>query len=127
MAAFARVHAGPGGKVGFVAINVNALDEGNDLATMRRRQETRPYGFTYLCDDGQKTGLAYDVEINPEYFVLGRQRRVVYRGRLDDHENPMQVKQHYLEAAVQATLAGRAPAVCRTDPLGCPVSYRVKK
>jgi hypothetical protein len=127
LSAFARAHAGPGGKVGVVALNVNVEGKGNDLEALKKREQGKPFGFPYLHDASQETGLAYGVQVNPEFFVLGRDRRVVYRGRLDDNDDPREVQERYLEAAVEAALAGKAPAVAETDPAGCTVIYRVGK
>src|SRR5438045_4074790 len=60
----------------------------------------------------------------PEAFILGPDRTVRYRGRIDDAfadlGKPAQVtKSHDLEDALRAVLAGQIVPTPRTQPVGC--------
>ena len=59
----------------------------------------------------------------PECFVLGPQRKIVYMGGLDDKRDPAQVKNHYLEPAIEAALKGTKPAKTETVAIGCRIRY----
>jgi hypothetical protein len=48
-------------------------------------------------------------------------------GALDDNTDPTKVKVNYLEAAVEAVLAGEKPAVAETGARGCLVRYVRRK
>jgi AhpC/TSA family protein len=110
------------GKVALVAINVNKVKE--DLpAAMKTRAEKKKYAFRYLFDETQKIARDYGALVTPQFFVLDRDRKVVYMGAMDDNSNAADVKRNYLEAAVEAALAGRKPETSETAPSGCRIRY----
>jgi peroxiredoxin len=119
---FARKHAGPDSKVGLVAINVNNIAP-DRLPKMRERAQEKGFPFNYLHDESQKIGRAYGASVTPEFFVLNKDRKVVYMGAMDDNMNTDEVKNHYLEDAVQAALGGRPPAKTETRGRGCSIKY----
>ncbi len=55
--------------------------------------------------------------------MLNKERKLVYKGAMDDDIEPAKVKVNYVEHAVQATLAGKEPEVKETRPRGCGVDY----
>ena len=57
-------------------------------------------------------------------FVFDGDRRLVYHGAIDDSRNEEAVTAHYLRDALDAVLAGTAPAVADTMPVGCTVKWR---
>ena len=62
----------------------------------------------------------------PEAFVISPAGNLVYRGAIDNTWESVgrrrpRADQQYLAEALKATLAGKAPAVARTTPVGCPV------
>jgi peroxiredoxin len=120
--AFSKKFAGPTGRVGLVAINVNTIAE-DRLDKMKARAEAKVFDFPYLYDDTQKIGKAFGAAFTPEFFVLDRQRRVVYMGGMDDNSQAGDVKNHYLEPAVEAALSGKPPATAEAPAIGCRVRY----
>lgn len=122
MIAFSKKYAGSAGKVALVAINVNRIAE--DLPPkMKERAEAKGFDFPYLYDETQNVGKAFGAAFTPEFFLLDRQRKVVYMGGMDDSSNPQTVKNNYLERAVEAALAGRRPEVAEAPAIGCRVRY----
>ena len=119
---FSKKFAGPGGKVGLVAINVNTLPE-DRLPQMKERAEAKGFDFPYLYDETQQIGKAYGAAFTPEFFVLDRQRAVAYMGGMDDSSQLDAVKNHFLEPAVEAVLAGRTPETAEAPAIGCRVRY----
>jgi peroxiredoxin len=120
---FAKKHAGPDSKVALVAVNVNT-NEADRLPKMKERAREKGFSFPYLFDESQQTGRAYGATVTPEFFVLNKERRVVYMGAMDDNMEPAKVKTHFLEDAVQAALKGGKPATAETRPFGCSVQYQ---
>jgi peroxiredoxin len=120
--ALSKKYASPGGKVGLVAINVNQIAE-DRLPAMKERAEAKGFDFPYLYDESQQIGRAYGAAFTPEFFVLDRQRKIVYMGGMDDNSNAAEVKTRYLEAAIEAALAGEKPAVTEAPAIGCRVRY----
>lgn len=117
--AFAKKHAAD---VAVIAINVNTV-AADRLPKMKERAQEKKYAFPYLYDESQKIGKAYGAAFTPEFFLLNKERKVVYMGGLDDNSDPEIVKHHYLEDALQATLRGESPATAETVSIGCRVRY----
>lgn len=124
--AFAKKYAGPDGKVGFVAINVNTIPE-DRLDKMAERAKDRKFPFVYLYDETQKIAREYGATTTPEVFLLNKERKVVYMGALDDRNQEAEVKIRHLEAAVEAALKGEKPGTAETLPRGCRIRYQRDK
>ncbi len=116
---FAQRHADD---VAVVAINVGRGGQ-ESLDAMRQRAEEKKFPFPYLADETQKIGREYGAGATPEFFVLSPERKIVYMGAMDDNSAADKVKTRYLEAAVAAALAGKAPATQETYPHGCRIRY----
>ena len=56
-----------------------------------------------------------------EFFVLNKERKVVYMGAMDDSQGKPKVS--YLEPAIEAALKGDKPAKTETRARGCGVQY----
>lgn len=120
--AFARKHAGGDSRVGVVAINVNQI-EADSLANMKQRAEEKGFQFPYLFDQSQQIARQFGALRTPEFFVLDRQRRVVYMGAWDNSADPRKVTQQYVEPAVEAALENKRPAPHETVPVGCLIRF----
>lgn len=124
--AFAKKYAVADAKVALVAISVNTGDE-DDMEQMKERAKKKKFSFTYLHDESQKIGRAYGAEYTPEFFVLNKDRKVVYMGAMDDRDDAAKVTVKYVEEAVQAALKGEKPAVAEKVARGCRIPYARKK
>jgi hypothetical protein len=82
------------------------------------------YSFDYLYDESQEVARALGSERTPEVFVFDAERRLVYHGLVDDNREEAEVTRHYLRDALDAVLAGEAPEVVDTPPVGCTVKWR---
>lgn len=120
--ALAKKHAGPSGKTAVVAINVNTVEE-DLLPAMQERAKKKKFPFPYVIDETQKIGKAYGASYTPEFFVLDKERKVVYMGALDDNLDPAIAKTNYVEAGIAAALAGKKPDKQETVARGCRVRY----
>lgn len=105
-----------------VAINVNKI-EADLLPAMKKRSEERKLKYPYLYDETQKIAKAYGAVRTPEFFVLNKERRIVYMGAMDDNTKADQVKTKYIEDVVSATLDGKTPSITETPPVGCAIRY----
>ncbi|MFN4257773.1 MAG: thioredoxin family protein [Gemmataceae bacterium] len=123
---FTKKYAGPSGKVGMVAINVNNI-EADKLDKMKERAAEKGFNFPYLYDESQEIARAYGATATPEFFVLDQSRKVAYMGALDDTSTVANVKHKYLESAVDAVLHGKQPATKETYPHGCRIRFDRKK
>jgi thiol-disulfide isomerase/thioredoxin len=108
--------------VELVAINVNNMDA-DKLPAMKQRAEEKGFKFTYLYDPTQAIGRSFGATVTPHVFLLDGQRRLAYMGAIDDSMDAEKVTQHYLRDAIDAVLAGNAPAVATTQQVGCGIQY----
>jgi len=121
--AFEKKYGGPDGKVGVVAINVNDRPA-DSFEKMKERAESKGFRHPYLFDASQKIAKQYGAIFTPEYYVLNKDRKIVYMGKMDDSDKPENVKVKYVELAVEAALKGQLPEVKETAPVGCMVKYK---
>lgn len=119
-----------GEKCAVVMINSNKV-EGDLLPQLGEKAKAKKFNFPYIHDDDkQSTAKAYGATFTPEFFVLNKERKVVYMGAFDDKTKPEEVKAEYVADAITAALAGKSPAVTETVARGCTVRYvrdRTKK
>lgn len=113
--------------VRFVLINSNDPakypDDSFDNMKVRAR-ETR-YPFPYLFDESQAVARQYGATRTPEVFLFDADLTLRYHGAPDDnYDDPAAVKQRYFRDAIEAVLAGRAPAPTETPARGCTIKWR---
>jgi peroxiredoxin len=123
--ALAREH-GPRG-VQLVGICSNDAKEYPDDAFERlaERWRERGYGFPYLHDEPQTVARAFGAVCTPDIFVYDRDRRLAYRGRIDDSwKDASKVTTRELAAALDALLAGQRPPALQKPSMGCSIKWR---
>ena len=119
MIAFAQKHCvAKDARVALVAINVNKVEE--DLPpAMKKRATEKKFPFPYLFDETQNIATEYGATWTPEFFVINKERKLVYMGAFDDNTDPKKVTKEFVEKAVAAALAGGEPEVTETPAIGC--------
>lgn len=113
--------------VRFVLINSNdpAKYPDDSFEQMQVRAREKGYPFAYLFDESQAVARQYGATRTPEIFLFDADRTLRYHGATDDSvDDPAAVRQHYFREAIDAVLAGRAPAVAETPPRGCTIKWR---
>lgn len=92
---------------------------------LRERWERRQFGFPYLVDEAQDVARRFQAACTPDIFVYGRERRLVYRGRIDDHwQEAERVRRRDLAEALESILAGRSPDLDQSPSMGCSIKWR---
>ena len=113
--------------VEIVAINSNETDNHptDTLDHMSERAADKGFRFAYVRDDSQEVALAYGALRTPHFYVFDEQRKLRYTGRMDDNprEHGKQTTSE-LRDALDALLAGQAPPVPVTNPIGCNVKWK---
>ena len=60
----------------------------------------------------------------PHVFLLDGDRKVAYRGRIDDNIDDVNaVRRHDLREAIEEVLAGKSVSVQSTESVGCSVKW----
>ncbi|MCS6976053.1 MAG: redoxin domain-containing protein [Gemmatales bacterium] len=109
--------------VAFAAINANREEDPKLIAA-----HAREFGVTFpvLLDPKQIAVQKLQPAVNPEAFVLDAERKLRYRGRIDNAysarlvRNP-QVTRHDLREALDEILAGKPVSVPVTKAFGCAI------
>lgn len=109
--------------VTLIAVNPN-LVEADSLEAMQSRARDRNFNFPYLKDTTQSVARSYGAVYTPEFYVMTRDRRLVYRGAFDDSTDPEKVQRQYVREAVEAALNGRSPEISQSPAIGCAVRYK---
>jgi peroxiredoxin len=125
--AFAEKYAKPDAKVALTAINVNTA-KADALPAMKERAAKRKFNFAYLYDPSQEIARKYGAMYTPEFFVLDKDRKVLYTGAMDDRAPPGAEKTHHLETAVTAALVGKNVEMKETTAAaGCRIKFDPKR
>jgi hypothetical protein len=109
-------------KVAIVAICLSN-SEIDKLPAMKTRAEEKGFEFAYLHDPSQDIGRAFGALVTPHAFILDQDRKLAYQGAIDDSQNADKVTKHSVRDALDAILAGKAPAEAVTNQFGCGIGY----
>ncbi|MEH2308683.1 thioredoxin family protein [Nostoc sp.] len=84
------------------------------------------FNFTLCYDESQETAKAYTAACTPDFFVFDDQRKLVYRGQLDDSRpsNGKPVTGADLRAAIEAVLAGKPVTSDQKPSVGCNIKWK---
>lgn len=114
--------------VGIVAINSNdVVNYPEDSPTnMAAEAKSAGFDFPYLFDESQAVAKAYRAACTPDFFLFDQDRKLVYRGQLDDSRpgNGIPVSGRDLRAALESLLVGKSPAVEQKPSLGCNIKWK---
>ena len=116
------------GDLGIVAISSNdpAAYPTDGPEEMAREAEEFGYRFPYLYDESQEVAKAYTAMCTPDFFVFGRDRTLVYRGRFDE------TRPNTIGKVTGADLRLAIDAVLNDDPvseeqfpsMGCSIKWK---
>jgi peroxiredoxin len=124
--ALVKQHCGDDQQAALVAINANKVKE--DLPEeMQKRAKAKGFNFPYVWDETQATAKAYGAKWTPEFYVFDKDRKLIYRGAMDDETDPAKAKVNYVAEAIEAALAGKMPKVQEGPARGCAVRYERRK
>ncbi len=117
-----------GESVGIVAISANDIVTHPDDSPekMRDLAETLGWRFPYCYDESQQTARAYSAACTPDFFVFDSDRKLAYRGQLDDSrpENDRPVTGRDLRAALDAVKAGEPVGSDQRPSVGCNIKWK---
>jgi peroxiredoxin len=114
--------------VAIVGINSNDIQTYPDdsPAAMRLEVDAAGYVFPYLYDETQEVAKAYGAACTPDFFLFDRDRRLFYRGQMDDSRpgTGRPVTGRDLRAALDAVLAGRPAPENQVPSAGCNIKWK---
>ena len=102
-------------------------DLGDTLEDMKVRAKDADFKFPYLYDgETQKTSLAFGVLATPHVFIFDKDRKLQYKGRIDDSEVGT-VSSQDARKALDELLAGKEVSVPTTRVFGCSTKWSNKR
>ena len=110
-----------------VAINPNDKDvqPADSFDKMKERAKEKKIPYSYLYDETQEIAKTYGATRTPHVYVLDQNRVVRYIGAIDDNsESPSDVKEKYVENAVDALLNGKEVGMKETKAVGCGIKWK---
>lgn len=109
-----------------VAINSNKI-EADLMPAMKKRAEEKSFQFAYLFDETQEIARQFGAVRTPEFFVLNKERKIVYMGAMDDNAKAEAVTKKYLESAIDSLAEGKTIATAETAPVGCQIRFERRR
>jgi hypothetical protein len=114
--------------IGFVAICSN--DAGSypedSFENMKHFAKAHSFPFPYLHDEDQAVARAYGAVCTPDFFGYSSDRKLKYRGRLDEGRKtppPAGARRELVEAMRAIAKNGVAPAD-QNPSLGCSIKWK---
>ena len=111
-----------------VAISSNDAQNYPDDAPEKLREFARELGFQFpFChDDSQAAARAYSAACTPDFFLFDKDRKLVYRGQMDDSRpgNGRPVTAKDLRAALDAVLGNRPVSQDQKPSIGCNIKWK---
>lgn len=114
--------------LGIVGISSNDPAHYPDDAPERLKEMAQQLKLRFpLCfDDTQEVAKSYKATCTPDFYLFDRDRRLVYRGQLDDSRpgNNRPVTGRDLRAAIDAVLAGKPVDSNQKASIGCSIKWK---
>jgi peroxiredoxin len=93
------------------------------LPYMTSVAEERNFNFPYLKDEDQSLAKKYGALVTLHAFVLDKERKLRYRGRIDDSRDASKVTVNDLRNALDDLLGGKEVRTPETRPFACTIDY----
>ena len=113
--------------VQFIGINPNDATRYPDdsLENMKIIAKENDFSFPYLIDPSQEVAKSYDAVCTPDLYVYGKNRKLAYRGRIDDNwEDSEKVTQQDLKLALENILSGEVITSKQIPSMGCSIKWK---
>jgi peroxiredoxin len=114
--------------LGMVAISANDAIEFPDDAPeeLRNMAIELDLRFPFCYDETQQVAKAYAAACTPDFFLFDAQRRLVYRGQLDDSRpgSDLPVTGKDLRAAIEAVLNDQPILKDQKPSIGCNIKWK---
>lgn len=118
-------------EIGIIAISSNdALTYPDDAPPRLKEMATDlSFKFPFCYDETQEIARAFQAACTPDFFLFDQNRKLVYRGQLDDSRpgNNKPVTGKDLRAAIDAVLAGKPISKDQKPSMGCNIKWKTMK
>ena len=115
-------------RISIVAIGSNDTEKYPDdaPAELKKMAQDEKFNFPYLFDASQTVAKAYTAACTPDFFLYNAERKLVYRGQLDNSRpgNGKPVTGKDLRAAIDALLGGKTISDAQVPSMGCNIKWK---
>ena len=115
-------------RVAIVAVSSNDVQQypQDHPRELKNMAEELGFSFPFCYDESQEVAKRFTAACTPDFFVFDGERRLVYRGQLDESRpgNGKPVTGADLRAALDATLAGKPIASLQKPSAGCNIKWK---
>jgi thiol-disulfide isomerase/thioredoxin len=122
--AVARDYAGRGVQLIGICSNDAERYPDDSFEAMAGRARLKGYPFPYLHDESQEVARAYDAACTPDLYVFDRERRLAYRGRLDDGRPGQEPTTTDLRDALDELLQNGSVSGEQLPSMGCNIKWK---
>jgi peroxiredoxin len=113
--------------LGIVAISPNDAEKYPDDSpeNLKAMAESTGLGYPVCYDASQEVAIAYTAACTPDFFLFNKDRKLVYRGQLDDSRpsNGKPVTGKDLRAAIVAAISGDMVETNQRPSIGCNIKW----
>ena len=115
-------------EIDFVAISsndvVNYPDDSPEL--MKKLAIDKSFNFPYLYDENQDIAKAYDAACTPDFFLYNDEKKLIYRGQLDDSRpgNEKSVDGKDLRNALDCLIKNVKNNFPQKPSIGCNIKWK---
>lgn len=114
--------------LGIMAISSNDPVQypGDAPARLKEMAERLSFTFPFCFDETQDVAKVYRAACTPDFYLFDGERRLVYRGQLDDSRpgSNKPVTGRDLRAAIEAVLAGKPVDGKQKASIGCSIKWK---
>ena len=115
-------------EIDFIAISsndvVNYPDDSPEL--MKKLAIDKSFNFPYLYDENQDIAKAYDAACTPDFFLYNDEKKLIYRGQLDDSRpgNEKSVDGKDLRNALDCLIKNVKNNFPQKPSIGCNIKWK---
>ena len=115
-------------EIDFVAISsndvINYPDDAPEL--MKKLATDKSFNFPYLYDENQDVAKAYDAACTPDFFLYNNEKKLIYRGQLDDSRpgNEKNVDGKDLRNALDCLIKNVKNNFPQKPSIGCNIKWK---
>ena len=114
--------------LGIVAVSANdAFKYPEDSPeSLKEMAEELRFTFSYCFDDTQKVAKVYTAACTPDFFLFDKDKKLVYRGQLDDSRpsNSVPITGIDLRNAIDAVLEDKKVSQNQKPSIGCNIKWK---
>lgn len=110
-----------------IAVNPNIHPDYPEDAPEVMKEKIRDWQipFPYVIDETQRIAAAYKAQCTPDIYLMDREKRLVYHGRIDDNwQDESKVTKEELKEAITNLAAGKTVAQKQFSSMGCSIKWR---